>query len=118
MATGLMLLSSVLLGVAAGLAVVGSADAVDWLNGKYLTDLGERMDRLGMDTRPLRGWLRFRWSAAIGVFLVVGVWMRMFPVGILAGCLTYYLMGQWLEGRLVKWRSQLRDQLVGATRNL
>ena len=118
MATGLMLLSSVLIGVATGLAVVSSADAVDWLNGRYLEDLGERMDRLGMDTRPLRGWLRFRWLASIGVFLVVGVWMRMFPVGILAGGLTYYLMGQWLEGRLVKRRSQLRDQLVAATRNL
>jgi tight adherence protein B len=113
-----MLLSSVLIGVATGLAVVGSADVVDWLNGKYLVDLGERMERLGMDARPLRGWLRLRWLAAIGVFVVVGVWMRMLPVGILAGGVTYYLSGQWLEGRLVKRRAQLRDQLVGATRNL
>lgn len=120
MTTGLllMLLSSALIGVATGLAVVGSADAVDWLNGKYLIDLDERMDKLGMDTRSLRGWLRFRWLLSVGVLLVLSVWMHMIPVGILAGVLTYYLTGQWLEGRLVKWRRQLRDQLVGATRAL
>jgi tight adherence protein B len=119
MATGLlMLISSALVGLAVGLAVVGSADAVDWLNAKYLANLGERMDRLGMDSRPLRGRLRFRWLMTIGTFLVVGVWLHMIPVGIVAALLTYYLMGQWLEGRLVKWRQQLRDQLVGATRAL
>ncbi|HZV06367.1 MAG TPA: type II secretion system F family protein [Gemmataceae bacterium] len=119
MATGLlMLVSSALVGLAVGLAVVGSADAVDWLNAKYLANLGERMDRLGLDSRPLRGRLRFRWLMTIGVFLVVGIWLHMIPVGIVAALLTYYLMGQWLEGRLVKWRQQLRDQLVGATRAL
>ncbi len=114
----LMLVSSGLIGVAVGLGVIGSADLVDWINGKYLADLGERMDRLDMDSRPLRGWLRFRWLATIGVFVLVGLWMRMVPVGILAAGLTYYLLGQWLEGRLVKRRQQLRDQLVGATRAL
>jgi tight adherence protein B len=119
MASGLlMLLSSVLVGLAAGLAVVGSADAVDWLNGKYLADLGERMDRLGMDARSLRGWLRVRWLATVAAFLVVGVWMRMVPVGIVTAVVTYYMLGQWLEGRLAARRRQLRDQLVGATRGL
>ena len=119
MATGLMiLLASALVGLAVGLAVVGSADIVDWLNGKYLADLGERMDRLGMDARPLRGLLRLRWLSSIAAFLVLGVWLHMVPVGILAAALAYYLMGQWLEGRLVKRRGQLRDQLVGATRGL
>jgi tight adherence protein B len=118
MLTGLMLLSSVLIGAAVGLAVVGSADAVDWLNSRYLADLGERMDRLGMDGRGLRHWLRFRWLLAISAFLIVGIWLRMVPVGLLAAGLAYYMMGQWLEGRLVKWRCQIRDQLVGATRGL
>ena len=119
MATGLMiLLASALVGLAVGLAVVGSADIVDWLNGKYLADLGERMDRLGMDARPLRGLLRLRWLSSIAAFLVLGVWLHMVPVGLLAAVLAYYLMGQWLEGRLVKRRGQLRDQLVGATRGL
>ena len=119
MATGLMiLLASALVGLAVGLAVIGSADIVDWLNGKYLADLGERMDRLGMDARPLRGLLRLRWLSSIAAFLVLGVWLHMVPVGILAAALAYYLMGQWLEGRLVKRRGQLRDQLVGATRGL
>ena len=59
MASGLLLLvSSVLIGVAVGMGIIGSADAVDWLSGKYLSDLGERMERLGMDSRPLRGLLR------------------------------------------------------------
>ena len=119
MATGLMiLLASALVGLAVGLAVIGSADIVDWLNGKYLADLGERMDRLGMDARPLRGLLRLRWLSSIAAFLVLGVWLHMVPVGLLAAVLAYYLMGQWLEGRLVKRRGQLRDQLVGATRGL
>ena len=119
MATGLMiLLASALVGLAVGLAVIGSADIVDWLNGKYLADLGERMDRLGMDARPLRGLLRLRWLSSIAAFLVLGVWLHMVPVGILVAVLAYYLMGQWLEGRLVKRRGQLRDQLVGATRGL
>jgi tight adherence protein B len=113
-----LVLSSILIGVSVGLAVLGSADVVDALSGKYLADLGERMDRLGMDTRSLRGRLRFRWLLAIGIFLILGVWLRMVPVGILAGILAYYLMGQWLEGRLVKYRRQVRDQLVGATRSL
>jgi tight adherence protein B len=76
------------------------------------------MDRLGMDSRPVRGRLRLRWLLTIGAFLIVGVWLHMIPVGIVAALLTYYLMGQWLEGRLAKWRQQLRDQLVGATRAL
>src|SRR6516162_7513815 len=119
MATGLMiLLASALVGLAVGLAVIGSADIVDWLNGKYLADLGERMDRLGMDARPLRGLLRLRWLSSIAAFLVLGVWLHMVPVGLLAAVLAYYLMGQWLEGRLVKRRGQLRDQLAGATRGL
>ena len=114
----LMLISSVLIGVAAGLGVIGSADLVDWINGKYLADLGERMDRLGMDSRPLRGLLRFRWISSIAAFVIVGLWMHMIPVGILSAVLAYYLFGQWLEGRLVKRRQQLRDQLVGAVRGL
>lgn len=114
----LMLLSSGLMGVAVGLAIIGSADVVDAMNGRYLADLGERMDRVGMASRSLRGWLRFRWLCAISAFLVIGLWLHMIPVGILAAGLTYYLMGQWLEGRLRKRRQQLRDQLVGATRNL
>jgi tight adherence protein B len=119
MATGLlMLLSSILTGLAVGLAVVGSAVAVDWLNARYLTDLGERMERLGMDSRPLRGWMRFRWLSAVAAFVVVGLWLHMIPVGVLSALLTYYLIGQWWEGRLVKRRQQLRDQLVGATRAL
>jgi tight adherence protein B len=119
MATGLLLLlSSALVGLAVGLAVVGSADLVDWLNARYLIDLGERMERLGMDSRPVRGWLRFRWLCTLGAFVVVGLWMRMIPVGVLTSLLSYYLIGQWLEGRLVKRRQQLRDQLVGATRAL
>ena len=119
MATGLLMaLSSVLVGLAAAFAVTGSADAVDWLNGRYLTDLSERMDRLGMDSRPLRGWLRARWLLSLGAFLVLSVWLHMVPVGIVASLVTYYLVGQWLEGWLVTRRCQLRDQLVGATRGL
>ncbi len=119
MATGLTLvLSSMLIGISVGLAVLGSADVVDWLSGRYLTDLSERMDRLGMDTRPLRGRLRMRWLISIGTFLVLGIWLHMVPVGILASILAYYVLGGWLEGRLVKHRRQLRDQLVGATRSL
>jgi tight adherence protein B len=119
MDTGLLLvLSSALIGLATALVVIGSADAVDWLNGRYLADLGERMDRLGMDSRSLRGWLRARWLLAIGAFLVISVWLHMVPAGIVASVLTYYLVGQWLEGRLGTRRCQLRDQLVGATRGL
>ena len=119
MATGLlMVLSSILIGLAAALAVIGSADAVDWLNGRYLADLGERMDRLGMDSRSVRDWLRARWLLSVGAFLVLGVGLHMVPVGIVASVVTYYLVGQWLEGRLVTRRCQLRDQLVGATRGL
>jgi tight adherence protein B len=120
MATGLLLmaLSSVLIGLAAAFAVIGSADAVDWLNGRYLADLGERMDRLGLDSRSVRDWLRARWVLSVGAFFVLGVGLHMVPVGIVAGVVTYYLVGQWLEGRLVTRRCQLRDQLVGATRGL
>jgi tight adherence protein B len=118
MDSGLILLSSLLVGSAVGLAVVGSADVVDWVNGKYLADLAERMERLGMDSRSLRSVLRFRWLSALGAFLVVGIWLHMIPVGLLSSLLAYYLIGQWLEGRLVKRRQQLRDQLVGATRGL
>jgi tight adherence protein B len=114
----MILLSSLVVGAAVGAAVIGSADAVDWMNGKYLTDLGERMERLGMDSRKLRVLLRVRWLMAIGAFLVVGLWMHMIPVGMLSAVLTYYLMRQWLEGRLQKRRYLLRDQLVGATRGL
>lgn len=118
MAIGLLLLSSALTGLAVGLAVIGSADVVDWLNARYLADLGDRMERLGMDSRPLRGWMRFRWLSSIGAFVVIGLWFHMIPVGFLSIFLTYYLIGQWLEGRLVKRRQLLRDQLVGATRAL
>jgi tight adherence protein B len=119
MATGLTLLvSSILIGISVGLAVLASADVVDWMSGRYLADLSERMDRLCMDSRSLRGRLRLRWLLGIGAFLVLGIWLHMVPVGILAGILVYYLLGQWLEGRLVKHRRQLRDQLVGATRSL
>ncbi|HEY7314773.1 MAG TPA: type II secretion system F family protein [Gemmataceae bacterium] len=118
MTLGLMMLASMLVGLAVALGVVASADAVDGLNGKYLADLSERIERLGMDARSLRGWLRFRWVASVAAFLIVGVWMHMIPVGILAAGLTYYLFGQWLEGRLTKRRQRLRDQLVGATRGL
>src|SRR6516162_9356542 len=102
MATGLLLmvLSSVLIGLAAAFAVIGSADAVDWLNGRYLADLGERMDRLGMDSRSVRDWLRARWLLSVGAFLVLGVGLHMVPVGIVASLVTYYLVGQWLEGWL------------------
>jgi tight adherence protein B len=119
MDTGLlMVLSSALIGLATALVVIGSADAVDWVNGRYLADLGERMDRLGMDSRSLRGWLRARWLLAIGAFLVISVWLHMVPVGIVASVVTYYVVGLWLEGRLGTRRCQLRDQLVGATRGL
>lgn len=118
MTFGLMVLSSVLIGLAVCLGVIGSADLVDWINGRYLADLGERMERLGMDSRPLRVWLRFRWLSAIGTFVIVGLWMHMVPVGILTAVVAYYLLGQWLEGRLVKRRQQIRDQLVGAARAL
>jgi tight adherence protein B len=113
-----MVLSSALIGLATAFAVIGSADAVDWLNGRYLADLGERMDRLGMDSQSLRGWLRARWLLAIGAFLVTSVGLHMVPVGIVASVLTYYLVGQCLEGRLGTRLCQLRDQLVGATRGL
>lgn len=119
MVSGLMMLaSSILIGVASGLGIVGSADIVDGINGKYLADLGERMERLGMDSRLLRAWLRSRWLIAIGAFVIVGLWLRMVPVGLLSAVVAYYLLGQWLEGRLLKRRQQLRDQLVGATRGL
>jgi tight adherence protein B len=114
----LIIVCSLITGLAAGLAVVASADIVDWLNSRYLDDLSERMDRVGMNGQSVRGWLRFRWLASIGAALLVSFGLHLGPVGMVAGLLTYYLMGQWLEARVKKRRQQLRDQLVGTVRGL
>jgi tight adherence protein B len=107
---------------AAGAAVAcGSAalsEVLDRLNGGYLADLRDRMERLGMDTTRLPLYLRLWRGAVVGSFLVFWLGLGMLPVGVFIAFLVHRLVPLALDLVVHRRRLQVRDQLVIATRNL
>lgn len=110
-------IGAVCAGAAVALGYRGVVAAVDRLNAAYEADLRNRMSRVGLDTSQLKAWMRGRVVAGLGVagFLV---FIGMGPVGALSGVATFMLVPVILERRVTRTRTEIRDQLVTATRNL
>src|SRR5262249_34507588 len=116
--TLLITLSSVAFGLAVALGSRLVTAALDGINRSYLDDLGDRMARVGMSTAWLAVMLRAWWGVVVGTFLAVGLGLGMWPVAVMSALLAYRLVPLWLEARLEKWRTQLRDQLEPAVRSV
>lgn len=112
------LLGSLAAGLAAGLGAVPLVAVVDRINRAYQADLRDRMERAGMDTSALDGWLRGRVFGAVVVWLLAWLVLGMFPVGLMLGAFVYTLVPLVLERALLRQRSVIRDQLVAAVRSL
>lgn len=117
MSAVLPFIGAVCAGAAVGLGYRWVVAAVDRLNAAYEADLRDRMTRVGLDTTQLRAWMRGRVVAAVAVagFLV---FVGMGPVGLLSGVAAFMLVPVILERRVARTRTEIRDQLVTATRNL
>jgi tight adherence protein B len=116
--TLLIIVSSLACAGAVGLGYELVFRMLDGLNRSYLDDLRDRMERVGMDASWLPAALRGWWGGVLGTFLLVGVVLGMWPVAVMAAALVYRLVPMWLEGRLEKWRTKLRDQLEPAVRSV
>jgi tight adherence protein B len=113
----LYFIGAVCAGTAAGFGYRAVIQAVDRLNAAYEADLRDRMSRIGLDTENLTAWMRGRVAAAVGVAAFLAA-AGMTPVGLLTGAATFSLLPVILERRIYRTRSEIRDQLVTATRNL
>ena len=102
--------------VACGSAALGQG--LDRVNGRYLADLRDRMERLGMDTTRLPLYLRLWRGAVAGSFLFFWLGMGMLPVAVFIAFLLHRLIPLALDLRVSRQRSRIRDQLVVASRNL
>jgi Flp pilus assembly protein TadB len=113
----LSLVGGVCAGGAVALGYRAALQAVDRLNADYETDLRDRMERIGLDTANLNAWMRGRVFWAITVAVALG-FAGMVPVGLLSAAATFMLLPSILESRILRTRTEIRDQLVLATRNL
>ncbi len=113
----MILVGGVCTGVAVALGYRAALRAVDRLNSEYEADLRDRMERVGLDTSSLNAWMRGRvfWGIAIAVLLG---FMEMGPIGLLSAAAAFMLLPTVMEGRILRARTEIRDQLVVATRNL
>jgi tight adherence protein B len=111
------LVGAVCAGVAAAIGYGALVAAVDRLNAAYEADLRDRMSRAAVDTGSLRAWMRGRVVAAVAVAVFLGV-NGAVPVGLLCGVSAFALLPVILERRVLRARTEIRDQLVTAARNL
>jgi tight adherence protein B len=114
----LIVLSSILVGIAVALGASALVDVLDLLQKNYQADLITRMQRLGMATNHVPVLLRIRWGLALGVFLIMTLVARALPVGVVLAWGCYVGVPLVLEFLLESHRIRLRDQIVVLGRNL
>ena len=75
----------------------------------------ERLEELGMDTSFLPPAMRLWGMLLFGSVIICGFVLRMPPIALAVGVMIYHAPRFLLESRIRRRRSQIRDQMVGAT---
>jgi tight adherence protein B len=111
----ILLVSSVLMGVAVFLAVRWGAPLWDALAQRQLADLTPRMQQLSLDTRRLPALLRWWGLSMAATFLVCLLVLHIPLIGAVAVYVIYIMPRTILEMWIGRRRALLRDQMVGAS---
>jgi Flp pilus assembly protein TadB len=115
---GLMLVSSVALGLALGLGWGYLFSGLCWFGGQPHPKLREEMEAVGMDTSSLPSILLFWRTLGLVSLLVLGGIYDMPPVGIFAAIMCYRGGPIWVRRSIQQHVRRVNEQMVGATRNL
>lgn len=94
----------------------GSLPAIwDAITRQYIADIRPTIVALGLDETRLPVFLRWWGFAMLVTFLLLAVVLRMFPLVVPAMFLVYIAPRMYLRWSIERRKTNMRDQLVGAT---
>lgn len=114
----LAILSSVLVGVAVGMAVHFLKPVYDAMTARYTADLTPRLQQAYVDTSDVPAYMRLWGVALLAVPAVLWLVAGIPILAILAALLIYRLPRMVMRARIRRQRTLIRNQLVSACVNL
>ncbi len=109
------LLTSLMAFFSVFLAALWLGPAWDAIAQRHIEDITPRLRALGMDDQKVSEWMRYWGICMFACFVVFGVIMQMFPIGIGLAFLVFISPRFILDRMIEQRRTKLRDQLVRAT---